>query len=91
MQYTGTFQLFAIMYALRKYYKLALGYLLIVLGFIGLFVPVLQGVLFLAMGSILLSSHSKTFGKLKERIKAKYPGAYAYVKARVPQNRKQRN
>ena len=54
---------------LKKYYKLVLGYLLIVLGFIGLFVPILQGILFLTMGSLLLSTHSKTFRKLTDRIK----------------------
>jgi len=72
---------------IRKYYKLALGYLLIVLGFIGLFVPVLQGILFLTVGSLLLSTHSKTFRKLKDRIKVKYPQAYAYVKSRIPRDR----
>ena len=79
------------MRVLRKYYRVALGYVFIVLGFIGLFVPVLQGILFLAMGSLLLSTHSKTFAKLKERMKAKYPGAYACVKARIPKDREQRD
>jgi uncharacterized membrane protein YbaN (DUF454 family) len=72
---------------IKKYYKLALGYLLIILGFIGLFVPILQGILFLTMGTVLLSTHSKAFYKLKERIKAKYPQTYAYVKARIPKDR----
>ena len=75
------------MSVLRKYSKLALGYLLIVLGFIGLFVPILQGILFLTLGSLLLSTHSTTFKKLKDRIKVKYPQAYAYVKSRIHRDR----
>lgn len=71
----------------KKYYRLAFGYLLIVLGFIGLFVPILQGILFLTMGTVLLSTHSKAFRKLKERVRVKYPQAYAYVKARIPKDR----
>lgn len=52
---------------------LVLGYVFLVLGIIGLFVPVLQGFLFIAVGLILLSRHAEW---------AK--GALAWLKRRHP-------
>jgi uncharacterized membrane protein YbaN (DUF454 family) len=56
------------------------GYILIVLGIIGLFTPFLQGILFLSIGSAILSSQSKTFRKIKNRIEKKYPRLFACLR-----------
>jgi len=52
---------------------LLLGWTLIVLGVLGLFLPVLQGVLFLALGLYVLSRESKWARHLFERLRARYP------------------
>jgi len=68
---------------IKKYYKLVIGYTLIVLGILGLFLPFLQGILFLAIGAIILSKESPTFHKLKEKIKAKYPKYYNLIRSKI--------
>ena len=53
---------------------LALGWGFILLGIVGLVLPVLQGVLFLLIGLALLSSESKTARHLLVRLRVRYPG-----------------
>ena len=53
---------------------LALGWGFILLGIVGLVLPVLQGVLFLLIGLALLSSESKTARRILEQLRARYPG-----------------
>ncbi len=53
---------------------LALGWGFILFGIVGLFLPVLQGILFLLIGLALLSSESKTARRILERLRARYPG-----------------
>ena len=69
--------------ALKKYYKLVIGYTFVVLGVLGLFLPVLQGILFLAIGAMILSKESPAFYKLKEKIKAKYPKLYNSIRSKI--------
>ncbi len=52
---------------------LALGYGFLVLGFIGLFLPILQGVLFIVVGLLILSRHAAWAERLLARLKARYP------------------
>ncbi len=52
---------------------LGLGYGLLVLGFLGLFLPVLQGVLFIVVGLVILSRHAPWAERLLARFKARYP------------------
>lgn len=73
---------------IKKFSKLLVGYLLIVLGIIGLFTPILQGVLFLALGTMILSSQSPAFRKLLDRIKTKYPNFYAALLSRMHKKQK---
>jgi len=68
---------------MKRYYKLAIGYTFVVLGILGLFLPFLQGILFLAIGAMILSKESPTFYKLKEKIKAKYPKFYNSIRSRI--------
>lgn len=50
-----------------------LGYGFLVLGVVGLVLPVLQGILFLIIGLILLSRSTSWAENMLGRIKAKYP------------------
>ena len=50
-----------------------LGYAFLVLGVLGLFLPILQGILFLLVGLILLAKSQPRFRLLKQRIKRRYP------------------
>ncbi|MBP1709433.1 MAG: hypothetical protein H6Q46_417 [Deltaproteobacteria bacterium] len=68
---------------IKKYYKLVIGYVFIVLGILGLFLPFLQGILFLVIGAMILVKESPTFYKLKEKIKAKYPKFYYAIKSKI--------
>ncbi len=53
---------------------LALGWGFLLLGIVGLVLPVLQGFLFLLIGLALLSSESETARRILERLRARYPG-----------------
>ncbi|HRY22738.1 MAG: PGPGW domain-containing protein [Geminicoccaceae bacterium] len=52
---------------------LGLGYGFLVLGVLGLFLPVLQGVLFLVVGLVILSRHAPWAERLLARFKARFP------------------
>ena len=52
---------------------LTFGWIFIVLGVLGLFLPILQGILFLAIGSMLLSMESPTAQRILTRLRNKYP------------------
>ena len=49
------------------------GWIFIVLGVLGLFLPILQGILFLAIGGMLLSMESPTAQRILDRLRSKYP------------------
>ncbi|HSF15104.1 MAG TPA: hypothetical protein VLK65_06095 [Vicinamibacteria bacterium] len=53
--------------------KVAIGLVLLPLGIIGLFVPVLQGVLFLLVGFMLLASEIPWFERYQQKLHARYP------------------
>ena len=50
-----------------------LGWVFIVLGILGLFLPVLQGILFLLIGLYLLSSTSPWAERLLNRLRERFP------------------
>jgi uncharacterized membrane protein YbaN (DUF454 family) len=52
---------------------LVLGWAFILLGIAGLFLPVLQGILFLLIGLIILSTEYVWAHKLLARLKARFP------------------
>ncbi len=58
---------------MTKLAMLGLGYAFLVLGVLGLFLPVLQGVLFLTVGLLILSRHAPWAERLLTRLKARYP------------------
>lgn len=58
---------------IRRIVVLILGWALIALGIVGLFLPVLQGVLFLFLGLYVLSRESTTAHRWMERLRARHP------------------
>jgi uncharacterized membrane protein YbaN (DUF454 family) len=56
--------------------KITLGLILLPLGVVGLFLPVLQGVLFLLIGVALLSSEVPFVARIRDRIRNRYPGPW---------------
>ena len=53
----------------------AVGYFFLVLGIIGLVVPVLQGILFISIGLIVLAKTAPWAERLLTRFREKYPDA----------------
>jgi uncharacterized membrane protein YbaN (DUF454 family) len=51
------------------------GYAFLVLGVFGLFLPFLQGFLFLAVGLIILSRHARWARRLLDHFRARHPKA----------------
>jgi uncharacterized protein len=49
------------------------GWIFIVLGVVGLFLPILQGVLFLLVGLIILSSEYAWAHRLLEKLRTRFP------------------
>jgi uncharacterized membrane protein YbaN (DUF454 family) len=52
---------------------LVFGWAFIVLGILGLFLPILQGILFLAIGGMLLSMESPWAQRVMERLRTRFP------------------
>ena len=57
----------------KRYIVLGLGWFFVVLGVLGIFLPVLQGILFLLIGFILLSRESAWVQHQLEKLKTRYP------------------
>ena len=70
----------------KRTFYIAGGIIFIILGILGLFLPILQGILFLLIGFYLLSKGSATAHRYFEWMKGKFPKEAAYlrrVKARL--------
>jgi len=59
--------------SLKKIGLLILGWFLIVLGIFGLFLPLLQGILFILIGLAILSSRSETIRRFLRHLRERYP------------------
>ena len=57
----------------RRWLYLLVGWVFIVLGILGLFLPVLQGVLFLLIGLIILSSEYLWAHKVLTKLRGRFP------------------
>ena len=57
------------------------GWTFIVLGILGLFLPILQGILFLIIGLIILSSEYVWAHKLLNKAKTRFPAATVFERA----------
>ncbi len=58
---------------IRRIVVLGLGWIFVVLGVAGLFLPILQGILFLLIGLALLSGESRTARRLLVRLRLRFP------------------
>jgi uncharacterized membrane protein YbaN (DUF454 family) len=59
--------------SIKKIGLLIIGWLFIVLGMVGLFLPFLQGILFILIGLAILSSRSETIKRLLKHFGERYP------------------
>lgn len=55
------------------------GWLFIVLGILGCFLPILQGILFLSIGVFLLADEIPFFGRIRDRLEQRFPKTAEYV------------
>jgi uncharacterized membrane protein YbaN (DUF454 family) len=55
------------------------GYAFLVLGVLGLFLPFLQGILFLLIGLLILAKNAPWAHNLLERVRERYPKAGALI------------
>ena len=58
----------------KRILVLALGWMFILLGVVGLFLPVLQGILFLLIGLVILSTEYIWAHHLLRRLRERFPG-----------------
>ncbi len=65
---------------IRRVVVLAIGWLLIAFGVVGLFLPILQGVLFILLGLAVLSRESEIARRWLQRGRQRYPAADAKLK-----------
>jgi uncharacterized membrane protein YbaN (DUF454 family) len=61
------------MSAIKKLGLLIIGWFFIVLGILGLFLPFLQGILFILIGLTILSSRSETIRRFLRHLEERYP------------------
>jgi uncharacterized membrane protein YbaN (DUF454 family) len=57
------------------------GYGFLVLGVLGLFLPFLQGILFILIGLLILARHARWAQRLLERFKAQHPKAAELIES----------
>ena len=59
--------------SIKRIGLLIIGWFFIVLGILGLFLPILQGILFILIGLAILSSRSDTIKRLLKHLEERYP------------------
>lgn len=65
---------------MKKAYRYFFGWFFIFLGIIGLFLPILQGILFLVIGAIILAPLVPFFHRTLVKLENKYPDIFAQAK-----------
>ena len=58
---------------LKKIGILMIGWIFLLVGIVGLFLPVLQGILFIMIGLAILSSRSRTIQRFLKHLGERYP------------------
>jgi len=58
---------------LRRFLRITLGVIFLILGVAGLALPVLQGILFLCIGVVLLAADVPIFRRLLKRLDQRFP------------------
>jgi len=65
---------------LKHFAGIILGWLFVLAGFAGLFLPVLQGILFLLIGLVIFSHEYRWAGRLLSRIRSRFPRVDTWLK-----------
>ncbi|HLA04571.1 MAG TPA: PGPGW domain-containing protein [Syntrophales bacterium] len=65
---------------MKKVYRHVFGWFFMLLGIIGLFLPVLQGVLFLFIGALILAPEVPFFHRIIEDLKKRHPHIFDRAK-----------
>ncbi len=65
--------------AIKRIGLLIIGWLFIIVGILGLFLPILQGILFIVIGLAILSSRSKLIGRFLKHLEDRYPQYHKQV------------
>ncbi len=58
---------------MKKFIRYFLGGFFIIIGIVGLFLPILQGIFFLILGLLILAPESKTVQKILKQLRKKFP------------------
>ncbi len=58
---------------------LIIGWFFIVLGILGLFLPILQGILFIMIGLVILSSRSELIKRFLKHLEERYPHHHEHI------------
>ena len=66
----------------KKGLILVVGWVFLILGIAGFFLPILQGFLFVFIGLAILSSRSELAKRMLERLKTKYPKQYELIQSK---------
>ena len=62
---------------------LLMGWTFFLLGILGLFLPVLQGILFIMIGLAILSTRSRTIQRFLQGLKKRYPHLHEQMETQV--------
>jgi uncharacterized membrane protein YbaN (DUF454 family) len=65
--------------AIKRIGLLIIGWLFIVFGILGLFLPILQGILFILIGLAILSSRSKLIKRFLKYLEERFPRYHEHV------------
>jgi len=74
----------------RKPLRLAFGIFFIALGFAGLFLPILQGILFIIIGLLLIAPYSKTIRRWITLFETRHPHLYERAQSAMNMFRRKR-
>lgn len=65
----------------KRFVIVAIGWLFIILGIVGLFIPFLQGILFLLIGLVILSTEYHWARRLLEKVSTRFPRLGKFIEA----------
>ena len=61
---------------MKRFFRFFFGIFCLILGVIGIFLPILHGILFIIIGLIILAPESKKIQRLIARLRMKYPAVF---------------
>lgn len=61
---------------LKRIFRYTFGILFLILGVAGLFLPILQGILFIIVGLLILAPESRRIQRLLDKLRERYPAVF---------------